>query len=163
MNPNDARITRVYTQESGGATAAIENTAPNATQPNPAATFDVVVELDAGSIVANARSPYQVFLVTFDETLGQTLGGAFTGPLPTVTTNFEPGGPWVAVSGSGAPDFELLAVTTFNVADIPTTPQRPLPHILKCYAALVSTGNQFVNAVESEPFVIVPVRPQVIP
>lgn len=155
MNPNDARIVRVYTQETGGATAHADNTAPNATQPARAATFDVVIEVDAGGVVAGGAGGYSLYLVTVDETTGATLPAPFTlrVPAPPATNNFSQAAPWVAVGGGGNPDYELLAVITLPVANIPVPP--PLPHILKCYASLVSAGNQFVNTVESEPFVIV--------
>jgi len=155
MNANDARITRVYAQETGGGIAAIENPAPNATQPGKASQFDVVIELDAGGIVAGGSGTYTVQLITVDVTNDCTV--IPTAPFTqNISGSFSTAAPWVAVGTGGNPDYELLTVITLPVAGIPiSAPFLSLPHILKFYAALISAGNQLVSVVESEPFVIV--------
>ncbi len=54
MNANDARIASLYTSQAGG---LVEDNSPNAVPPR-AASFDLIVQLEAGSVLGQGGGNY---------------------------------------------------------------------------------------------------------
>ncbi len=89
MNPTDAQIVRVYTQVTPPpGVAGVAEASPNFIGPGAfAPTFDVVVEAEAGAILAFSGQPYNLVLYAYDVTQGVRvppldvpLPGGFIGP-----------------------------------------------------------------------------------
>lgn len=67
MNPNGVEIVRVYTRETGGAIADVTPHVSSTT----GGSFDVVVEVEAGSVKSVDGSPYRIIIEAFDLTTGE--------------------------------------------------------------------------------------------
>ena len=73
--PNDAEITRVYVRSTGG---TVEDPTPNIS----GGSFDVVVENEAGRVLAGGGAPYQISIEALDLTAGNNPGAPFSASTP---------------------------------------------------------------------------------
>jgi hypothetical protein len=93
MNANDARITRVYTAQTG---SVVEDPAPNA--PGPAANFDLIFQSEAGNSIGSGGGDYVLTITAYDVTTGDNNTDMTVGPL---NEKFNSTFDWTA----SAPDF----------------------------------------------------------
>jgi hypothetical protein len=84
MNADDARIARVYTTQPGGIT---EDTSPNAGPPRTP-TFDLILQLEAGSRVGNTGGAYDLFITAINDDTGAAVAG-LAPPIP-LPQRFDP-------------------------------------------------------------------------
>ena len=130
MNLTDAQIVRVYTQVTPPPGAAgVAEASPNFIGgAPPAPTFDVVVEAEAGAILAFSNQPYVLVLYAYDVTQGVS-APPLNVPLPG------------AFGPPSWPSFQ-------QVTTIPLGPGAYIPtHVYKYTAAL--TSNVGPNAIAS--------------
>jgi hypothetical protein len=138
MNPTDAQIVRVYTQVTPpGGGAGVADASPNFIGPGPLApTFDVVVEAEAGAILAFSSQPYSLVLYAYDVTQGVRV---FPMDVPLGSIFGPPS--W--------PSFQQ--VTTIPLSGVPYIPG----HVYKYTAALTSAGlNAIASFMDSPLFIL---------
>jgi hypothetical protein len=68
VNPNEARLTRIYTQKANGGAANVADLTPIGGTNGNAANFEVVVEGEAGNVLGNSAQPYTLTLSAIDLT-----------------------------------------------------------------------------------------------
>lgn len=138
MNPNGVEIVRVYTRETGGTVADITPGVPS-----QGGSFQVVVEAEAGAVIAGSGAPYKIAIEAFDYSTGekaqpalkfsQSVAGAF---------------------GSGWPNHQEVFTITLNANEAPGVQD----HILRYVAYLVTPPPrqrpQIVSFAESPLFMI---------
>jgi hypothetical protein len=143
VNANDAQLIEVLTAQHG---STVEDNAPNAPAPgqNPAASYDVVIEGNAGNVIGNSGGPYTLTVTAMDLTtmtvainLNPVIG-AQSFEAPTWNKN-------------GPDDYDTQQSFTINVP----APNPYSGHILQYVASLVSVNDQVVSILESEPFTLV--------
>jgi hypothetical protein len=144
VNANDAQLIEVLTCQHG---STVEDNAPNAPapgSPSGAATYDVVVEGNAGNAIGGTGAPYTLTVTAMDLTTMQPA----TSLNPTITNpqNFSS-----SLWKSSGNDFFTQQSFTINVP----SPNTFAGHVLQYVASLVSTGDQIVSILESEPFTLV--------
>jgi hypothetical protein len=68
VNPNEARLTRIYTQKANTGVASVEDLTPIGGTSGNATNFEVVVEGEAGNVLGNSAQPYTLTLSAIDLT-----------------------------------------------------------------------------------------------
>ena len=143
MNANDAQLIEVLTAQHG---STIQDNAPNAPAPGQAAaaTFDVVIEGNAGNVIGNSAAPYTLTVTAMDLTA------------MTAAANLNPVIPAQSFSvplwnKNGPDDYDTQQSFTVNVPN----PNPYAGHVLQYVASLVSVNDQVVSILQSEPFTLV--------
>ena len=145
MNTNDAKLSRVFVQESGTA-AAYPSNAPNAKIP-PATSFDVVVEADCGDTLANTRAMYTLGTVLYNISQASNTWGM------GVDENFITTPGWSHVDGPGS-DWvyrKTISIPTSGPGSIAYNPGE----MFRLTASLTEGGGNVVSFVESDIFILV--------
>ena len=139
MNPNEARLTRIYTQEANGGVANVEDLTPIGGTSGNATSFEVVVEGEAGNVLGNSSQPYRLTLSAIDLTdVRNPEGGGNTFTI-TVNEAFD--------SGSGWPLYRKV----FNVQLNDVSAVR---NDLVKYFAVLNSQNEVDSSVESDVFTL---------
>jgi hypothetical protein len=143
VNANDAQLIEILTAQHG---STIEDNAPNAPAPGQgaAASFDVVVEANAGNVIGNSGGPYTLTVTAVDLTAMSAAGPLSVGP--TAQSFTAP-----AWNKNGPDDYDSQQSFTINVP----APNPYAGHILQYVASLVSVNDQVVSILKSEPFTLV--------
>jgi hypothetical protein len=128
MNPNDGGIVRVFTREVGA-------TVPDFTL-KVANPFEVVVEGEAGSVLAASGVPYNLILEALDITAGANPGGNFSKNLAEAFT-----------AANGWPQYNRVVNVAVDAGFVAN-------HIYQYYVALVAT-NEIVTIITSPPFILI--------
>ena len=137
MNANDARITRVYTAQTG---SVVEDPAPNA--PGGGGTFDLFFQAEAGNSIGSSGGDYTLTLTAYDVTTGDNNANLSVGPL---AQKFNGTFGWTA----SAPDFFKNTNQTLNV------PAGVANHTFYYTATLVTVNGQIVSTLQSDLFVLI--------
>jgi hypothetical protein len=137
MNPNDARIVRLYVAQTG---TLVQDEAPNNNDGVAATAFDVVFEGEAGHVIGKSGVPYSLSLVCYDLTAGANVAAfaisrnqSFSNP------------PWTA---SG---LEYVSHQVFPV----NVPAGLSGHVLRYTASLLTQGREVVAFAQSELFILI--------
>lgn len=144
VNANDAQLIEVLTAQHG---STIEDNAPNAPAPgagNGAATYDVVVEGNAGNVIGNSTGQYTLTVTAIDLTTMTPAPALSVGPLAQAFNNptWKPNGP---------DDFDTQQSFTITVPA-----GNPFKgHVLQYVASLVAANDQVVSILQGEPFTLV--------
>ena len=143
MNANDAQLIEVLTAQHG---STIQDNAPNAPAPGQAAaaTFDVVIEGNAGNVIGNSAAPYTLTVTATD--LSATTTAANLNPVIPAQSFSVP--LW---NKNGPDDYDTQQSFTVNVPN----PNPYAGHVLQYVASLVSVNGQVVSILQSEPFTLV--------
>jgi len=143
VNANDAQLIEVLTAQHG---STIQDNAPNAPAPGQAAaaTFDVVIEGNAGNVIGNSAAPYTLTVTATD--LSATTTAANLNPVIPAQSFSVP--LW---NKNGPDDYDTQQSFTVNVPN----PNPYAGHVLQYVASLVSVNGQVVSILQSEPFTLV--------
>jgi hypothetical protein len=149
MNANDARIAKVYTAAAGGVT---EDNSPNAGPPR-AGTFDLIVQLEAGSVLGQSGANYTLTITAFDDVNGGVVAGLAPVGSPFAeqfqAPDWEPSGTdFVRTSPAAGAVPQILGILRYNIPAA-TTGQ------FHYNVQFVSAGFQVVDLAHSEPFLLV--------
>jgi hypothetical protein len=143
VNANDAQLIEVLTCQHG---STVEDNAPNAPggNQNAAASYDVVIEGNAGNVIGNSGAPYTLTVTAMDLTT------------MTAAANLNPVVPPQSFNGptwkpNGPDDYDTLQSFTIAVP----APNPYAGHVLQYVASLVSANDQVVSILQSEPFTLV--------
>lgn len=68
MNPNEARLNRIYTQKTNGGAPSIPDLTPIGGTNGNTADFEVVVEGEAGNVLGASGQPYTLTITSIDLT-----------------------------------------------------------------------------------------------
>jgi hypothetical protein len=139
MNANDARITRVYTAQTG---SVVEDPAPNA--PGPAANFDLIFQSEAGNSIGSGGGDYVLTITAYDVTTGDNNTDMTVGPL---NEKFNSTFDWTA----SAPDFFKNTITTIDVPLAGVVAN----HTFYYTATLVNVNGRIVSTLQSNTFVLI--------
>jgi hypothetical protein len=133
MNPNDAKLVRIYTRKQGGAVS--DETPIGGTNGNNA-QFEVVVEGEAGAVLGGSGAPYQLRISAIDLTDVDNPNSA--------QNNFSQAAD-AAFQAPDWPQFEkVFTVSLNNVNDVQN-------HTLR-YMATLNAANEVDSAIESDLF-----------
>jgi hypothetical protein len=143
VNANDAQLIEVLTAQHG---STIEDSAPNAPAPGQAAaaSFDVVIEGNAGNVIGNSAAPYALTVTAMDLTTMQAAAN-LNPVIPAQSFNVPL---W---NKNGPDDYDTQQSFTINVPN----PNPYAGHVLQYVASLVSVNDQVVSILKSEPFTLV--------
>jgi hypothetical protein len=142
VNGNDAQLIEVLTCQLN---STVEDNAPNAPAPGAttgAANYSLVIEGNAGNVIGASGGPYTLTATAIDLTTMTTAPALSVGPL---AQNFSASN-WK----SNGNDF-----STQQSFPIPVPAGQFTGHILLYVASMVSTGDQVVSILTSEPFTLV--------
>jgi hypothetical protein len=142
VNANDAQLIEVLTAQHG---STVEDNAPNAPAPGQVApaTYDVVIEGNAGNVIGNSGGPYTLTVTAIDLTTMTPAAPLSVGPVAQNfnTPTWKPNGP---------DDYDTQQ--SFAI----TVPAGTYAgHVLQYVASLVSVNDQVVSILQSEPFTLV--------
>jgi hypothetical protein len=143
VNANDAQLIEVLTCQHG---STVEDNAPNAPggNQNVATSYDLVIEGNAGNVIGDSNATYTLTATAIDLTTMMPAPSLSVGPV--TQTFYTP--TW---KSNGPDDYDTLQ--TFTIA-VPS-PNTYAGHILQYVASLVSTNDQVVSILRSEPFTLV--------
>ena len=143
MNANDAQLIEVLTAQHG---STVEDNAPNAPAPGQAAaaSFDVVVEGNAGNVIGNSAAPYTLTVTAMD--LTTMTAAANLNPVIPAQSFSAP--QWIK---NGPDDYDTQQSFTVNVP----SPNPYAGHVLQYVASLVSVNDQVVSILQSQLFTLV--------
>lgn len=143
MNPNDARISRIYTRRTG---IDVPDETPNIdpTTGVISTIFEVVVEAISGDLQANSGMAYTLTLVAQDVSAGSAAPAAFA--------HATAGESFILVQAGLASNWPAYKeVFSINISAAGAyTPN----HIYKYYATLVSFNHFIVSSAASELFML---------
>lgn len=147
MNANDAQLIEVLTCQHG---STIEDNAPNAPMPGAASgapTYDLVVEANAGNVIGDSNATYTLTATAIDLTTMTAAPSLSVGPLTQTfyTPTWKPNGT--------PPNNDYDTQQTFTITVPAGNPYAG--HVLQYVASLVSTNDQVVSILRSEPFTLV--------
>jgi hypothetical protein len=133
MNPNDARLVRIYTRKQGG---VVSDETPIGGTVGNAAQFEVVVEGEAGNTLGGSGQPYQLRISAIDLTDVNNPESAQNDFTQDANAAFQP------------PDWpQFRKVFTVALNNVPAVRN----HTLK-YMATLNSANEVDSAIESELF-----------
>jgi hypothetical protein len=143
VNANDAQLIEVLTCQHG---STVEDNAPNAPggNQNAAASYDVVIEGNAGNVIGNSGGPYTLNVTAMDLTT-MTVAANLK---PTIGAQSFSAPTW---NKNGPDDYDTQQSFTINVPN----PNPLAGHVLQYVASLVSVNDQVVSILRSEPFTLV--------
>jgi hypothetical protein len=143
VNANDAQLIEVLTAQHG---STIQDNAPNAPAPGQAAaaTFDVIIEGNAGNVIGNSAAPYTLTVTAMD--LTAVTAAANLNPVIPAQSFAVP--LW---NKNGPDDYDTQQSFTVTVP----SPNPYAGHVLQYVASLVSVNDQVVSILQSEPFTLV--------
>jgi hypothetical protein len=137
VNPNDARLTRIYTQKANGGAPNVADLTPIGGTSGNATNFEVVVEGEAGNVLGASGQPYRLTLSAIDLTDVRNPDGG--GNTFTIAVNEAFDG------ASGWPLYRKV----FNVQLNDVSAVRD--DLLK-YFAVLNSANEVDSSVESDVF-----------
>jgi hypothetical protein len=143
VNANDAQLIEVLTAQHG---STVQDNTPNAPAPGQAAaaSYDVVIEGNAGNVIGNSGGPYKLTVTAMDLT-AMTPAAALN---PAIGPQSFSAPTW---NKNGPDDFDTQQSFTINVpAGNPFA-----GHVLQYVATLVSVNDQVVSILKSELFTLV--------
>jgi hypothetical protein len=133
MNPNDARLVRIYTRKQNGVVA---DETPIGGTNGGTASFEVVVEGEAGDVLGASGAPYQLRISAIDLTDVNNPESAQNDFTQDANAAFQ------------APDWpQFRKVFTVALNDVPAVRN----HTLR-YMATLNAANEVDSAIESELF-----------
>jgi hypothetical protein len=143
VNANDAQLIEVLTCQHG---STVEDNAPNAPggNQNAAASYDVVIEGNAGNVIGNSGGPYTLNVTAMDLTT-MTVAANLN---PTIGAQSFSAPTW---NKNGPDDYDTQQSFAINVPN----PNPLAGHVLQYVASLVSVNDQVVSILRSEPFTLV--------
>lgn len=137
MNPNEARLTRIYTQKANGGAPSVADLTPIGGTSGNATNFEVVVEGEAGNVLGASAAPYTLTLSAIDLTdVRNPNGGGNTFSI-TVNEAFNAANGWPLYRKV----FNIQLNDVGSVRD----------DLLKYYAVL-NSQNEVDSSVESDVF-----------
>jgi hypothetical protein len=136
MNPNDARLVRIYTRKQHGTVSSetpIKDTVENTAQ------FEVVVEGEAGVVLMDSGARYTLRISAIDLT-------ELKNPNDPGVNDFTQTFDEAFIGGAWRPQYtKVITVTLRDVAAV-------RDHTLRYFATLNSYNNTVDSAIESLPF-----------
>jgi hypothetical protein len=143
LNANDAQLIEILTCQH---TSTVEDNAPNAPggNQNPATSYDVVVEGNAGNVIGHSLAPYTLTVTAIDLTTMAAVPSLSIGPL---AQTFNP----TLWTSSGPDDYVTQQPFTITLPAV-----NPFAgHVLQYVASLVSANDEIVSILQSELFTLV--------
>ena len=134
MNPNEARLVRIYTRQLNGVVA---DETPIGDTAGIAAQFEVVVEAEAGATLGGSLQPYQLRISAIDLTDVTNPNSGANNFTQNANAAFDPAIGW--------PQFRQVFTVLLN--DVPAIRN----HTLR-YMATLNSANEVDSAIESDLF-----------
>jgi hypothetical protein len=151
MNANDAKLVSVYTREVNGNIPDCSPRVSGATE-GGSASFEVVVEAQAGYVLGNSGAPYLLTLVAFDITSGNIV-------YPCTAFNYRVTENFNKVTGTVSQWPEYRSVFTVTLTQVQA--EALVTHVLQYTVVLISPPSgsgspaNVVSFLRSEPFMLV--------
>jgi hypothetical protein len=149
MNANDARLVRLITVESGG---LVEDSTPNVQAGNPAQTFDLILQAEAGRQVGGTQAPYNLLVTALDLTAGSPAPAQLVPNVPANLLSFS-NPPWVPSPAANANNF--LFNERFRIPTAGNLPGGLANHVFQYTAVLVTRDFNIVSLIQSNLFLLV--------
>ena len=147
MNANDARLSRLFTAETG---SKVPDDTPNASLGAPQTTFDLVLEGEAGNNVGGTGAPYTLTITCFDWSTGNLADPAMNPTIPAQT--FDGNGAAVLWKKSGT---NFLTQQVFRIPAAGALPAGVKGHLFTYTVSLVTQDFNIVSTAQSNLFLIV--------
>jgi hypothetical protein len=139
VNPNDAQLVRIYTQKTNGGSPSIPDLTPIGGTAGNTADFEVVVEGEAGDVLAGSGQPYTLTISAIDLTDVSNPNDANNLFTKTVAESFS--------AAFGWPRYRKVFNIQLN--DVPAVRDD-----LVQYFAVLNSQNQVDSSVESPRFTL---------
>jgi hypothetical protein len=153
MNANDARLVRLFTTETAvppAPASLVEDNSPNTSLGAALATFDLVIEGEAGANIGGTGAPYTLAITCFDWTTGNLANAALAPTIPPQT--FDGNAAKVLWKKSGS---NFLTQQRFLIPNAGNLPAGLGNHIFVYTAVLVTQDFNIVSVVQSNLFLLV--------
>jgi hypothetical protein len=147
MNANDARLSRLFTAETG---SKVPDDTPNASLGAPQTTFDLVLEGEAGNNVGGTGAPYTLTIACFDWSTGNLADAAMNPAIPAQTFDGNAGAVLWKRSGTNFVTQQVFRIPT--AGNLPATVKG---HLFIYTVSLVTQDFNIVSTAQSNLFLIV--------
>jgi hypothetical protein len=135
VNPNEARLTRIYTQKTNGGAPGVEDLTPIGGTNGNVADFELVVEGEAGAVLGASAQPYTLTISAIDLTDVRNPNDGNNAFTITVNEAFN--------AASGWPLYRTVFRIQLN--DVPSVRDDLLKHF-----AVLNSQNEVDSSVESQ-------------
>ena len=147
MNANDARLVRLFTAETS---SKVPDDTPNASLGAPQASFDLVLEGEAGNNVGGTGAPYTLTITCFDFSTGNLAVAEMSPTIPAQT--FDGNGAAALWRKSGT---NFLTQQVFRIPNAGNLPATVKGHLFIYTASLVTQDFNIVSTAQSNIFLVV--------